>query len=96
MELKLPGRRDIEDLFRISGILEYRVLNHTPFLAFIIKEGGVEVELVNSAEKLLQYPDDTRVLVQWRGKWRSDYFNFSVGELKAFNEKERGTNGPSC
>ena len=39
---------------------------------------------------VLLYPDDTVVLKQWPGKWRSDVFQFTVGQLKAELAKKGG------
>lgn len=88
MELVLSGRTDIEDLFRLSGLREYKVLNHTPFLAFKVQGDKLTVDIVRSMPALLAYPDETKVMVQWTGKWRSDFFHFSVGDLRAYNARE--------
>jgi hypothetical protein len=49
---------------------------------FLITGDTVEVGIVDNAKKLLELPDDTKVMSQWRGEWRSDYFQFKVGDLR--------------
>lgn len=78
------GRRDIEEYFKLSGIREVTSLPHNPFLAFIASHGKVEVKIVERPSDLLSFPDDTPVMSQWSGKWRSDFFQFSVKELKDY------------
>lgn len=84
MKIVTDGRTDIKDLFKISGILEASKLNHTPFLAFIASGDKVTVEIVNSAKKLLTYPNPTPVMVQWRGQWSSDFFRFTVKDVRQY------------
>lgn len=43
---------------------------------------GVEVRIIYNSQELLTYTDDIPVMVQWRGQWRSDFFQFKVGELR--------------
>jgi hypothetical protein len=83
-KLVTNGRTDIEDFFRLSGIRETKKLNHTPFLVFIESEDKIEVQIVDSADKLLRYPDETKVMAQWRGEWRSDFFQFSVSQFRKY------------
>ena len=84
MKVITNGRTDFDDYFRLSGIREHAKLSHTPFLVFVIANDGVEVEIVESATKLLQFPDDTQVMPQWSGDWRSDFFQFTVRDLRQF------------
>lgn len=83
--IHLPGRKDVNDLFELSGLRNYDRLFHTPFLVFLPDEperGHVTVEIVDSVRKLLDYDDAIRVMVQWRGQGSSDYFRFTVGRLR--------------
>ena len=82
--LVTSGRTDVDDYFRHSGIREYKKLPHTPFLVFVEKGDLVEVEIVDRADRLLSYPDDTKVMAQWAGQWRSDFFQFTVGQFRAY------------
>ena len=77
------GRRDLADYFELSGIREEKALPHTPFLAFLVEGERVRVQIVASARALLCLPDDTPVMGQWTGNWRSDFFRFTVGEFRA-------------
>ena len=84
----LPGRTDTDDYFEISGIFELPKLIHTPFLAFSQTEDVLEVHIVINARELLEYPNDTPVMGQWSGKWRSDFFRFTVGQYRAYLEEQ--------
>jgi hypothetical protein len=86
METKVitHGRKDTDAYFRQSGVLSYEALTHTPFLVFVIDGGTVDVRIVGSAEGLVEYPPDTQVMGQWKGQYRSDFFQFTVDDaLKA-------------
>lgn len=76
------GRTDIQEYFQRSGIRDHKKLNHTPLLVFQIGDDTVEVRILDRADKLLEYPDDTKVMGQWRGEWRSDFFQFTVGQFR--------------
>ena len=82
------GRKDTDAYFRLSGVLT-QILNHTPFLVFVIKGDTVDVHIVGSALALYKYPPDTQVMGQWKGEYHSDFFQFTVGDvLNALNERE--------
>jgi hypothetical protein len=76
------GRTDIQEYFQKSDIRESKKLSHTPLLVFQIADDTVEVKILDRADKLLEYPDDTKVMGQWRGEWRSDFFQFTVGQFR--------------
>jgi hypothetical protein len=90
MKIVTAGRIDTEELFRISGVLSYSKLNHTPFIVFQELDEGIVVALVrNKDELLMSYSDETKVMVQWKGQWRSDFFQFTVGDVRDYlREKE--------
>jgi len=91
IELTTAGRTDVYDYFRKSGIREAKRLNHTPFLVFLLNGNRVTVTIVDSIKELLDYPSETPVMAQWSGKWNSDYFRFTVADLKNYitaNPKE--------
>lgn len=96
MQLISDARTDLEDFWRLSGVLTAKKLPHTPFLVFdlgpMIEEGSttVEVHIVDSIQKLLVWPDALPVLCQWGGNWSSDYFQFTVGEARAAYEARNG------
>lgn len=82
--IKLAGRTDTQDFFEKSDMFDGGRLVHNPFLVFEERGEDIEIALVYSSYKLLDYPDDTKVMGQWPGKWRSDWFRFTVGEYKDF------------
>jgi hypothetical protein len=83
MQLTTAGRVDVDEYFRLSGIREFKNLNHTPLLAFETSEVSVTVRIVDSADKLMDFPDETKVMAQWRGQWKSDFFQFTVGQFRS-------------
>ncbi len=83
-KLILTGRTDTADYFRISSVFTAGKLTHSPFLVFIEKDNTVQVEIVRNAPDLLSYSDETLVMGQWAGEWRSDYFQFTVGDYRGF------------
>lgn len=57
----------------------------------MLAENNIVVTIVDNAKDLLEYREDTLVIAQWAGKWRSDFFSFRVGDLKLYtimNPKE--------
>ena len=84
MKIVTSGRTDLENYFKLSGIREHTKLAHTPFLVFFVASDTVEVRIVDSAKSLLEYPDDIQVMAQWSGQWRSDFFQFRVGDLREY------------
>ncbi len=87
-QLVLAGYTAVEDYFEKSDVFRVSKLTHTPFLVFLVSDSGVRVHLVTSTFELLQLPDDTPVMGQWRGEWRSDFFQFTVGQYRASAEKQ--------
>jgi len=84
MNVITVGRTDLDDYFRLSGIRERKKLTHAPFLVFLLSENTVEVTIVDNAKKLLEHSDETHVMAQWSGQWRSDFFQFKVGDLRRY------------
>ncbi len=81
-EIITEGREASSEFWK-SGILYLR-LKFTPFLAFVATENKVEVKIVEKAEYFLyahkDMPDETKVMVQWQGEYKSDFFQTTVGE----------------
>ena len=50
----------------------------------------MSVVIVDSIHGLLEYPDDTPVMVQWKGNWRSDFFKFDVYDVKSYLDMKGG------
>lgn len=81
------GRTAVEEFFRSSEIREAKRLVHHPFLVFVEYTDRVEVRIVDNAATLLTYSDETKVMAQWGGRWRSDYFQFRVGQFRQYIEE---------
>jgi len=86
VQIVTAGRKDVEDFFKLSDVFTAERLNHTPLLVFIATEGAVQVRLLDHAHALLSFPDDTPVMGQWRGAMHSDFFQFTVGQYRAYAE----------
>ena len=77
-------RKNTDDYFKLSGIREYKKLNHTPFIVL----NNDTIELCFNAKDLIEnYLPETKVLGQWEGRWRSDFFSFRISDLIAFTKK---------
>lgn len=93
-------RTNTDDYFRLSGIREYKKLSQHPFVVFKTSNKKneddtytieCEVCIIDSVKELLALPEDTQVIAQWGGQYRSDFFAFKVQDLKDFialNPKE--------
>lgn len=82
------GDNDLEAFFAKSGVLEDQYLTHTPFLVFQDVGDRIVVKVVHSALTLVtDYPPETKVMVQWAGRWRSDYFQMTAGDVRAELER---------
>lgn len=82
MRIITAGRADTDDYFKSSGVLDSEKLSRTPFLVFVEDSDCVRVQIIESIKKLLTYPDETKVMGQWEGKWRSDFFQFTVRDAR--------------
>ena len=82
MNLQTAGRTDLDDYFKLSDIREKKKHVHNPFLVFVKSKSGIKVELVYCAKELLNYPPSTKIMVQWAGQYSSDFFQFTIGDLK--------------
>jgi hypothetical protein len=83
------GRSETDEFF--SKYLRTRERDkkeeHFPFLVFVNQNsedmpGRVEIHIVQTTSGLLKYPDKAIVMKQWPGKTRSDWFWFTIAELK--------------
>lgn len=78
------GRTDLTDFWRLSGIYDNK-LSHHPILTFHqTVNGDIDVEIWDKAEDVIisDLTDDVKCMAQWGGQWRSDFFQFTVGELR--------------
>jgi len=78
------GRTNVKD-FLISGL---GGTQHTPFLVFTIQGDNIIVMIHDNVTDVLSYSDETKVMKQWQGNWRSDFFQFTVGQLREVLELE--------
>ena len=85
MKIKLPKvRTDLEDFFK--HLRGRKNLPHHPFIVFDESpKTYVKIDIVHKPKELLEnYKDKQKVLCQWGGQWRSDFFKFTVGEFRRF------------
>lgn len=85
--LDLPGRHgtgQCDQLFTKSGLIGDAALVHHPFLVFVVDPVSqiLRVEIVKTVRDLMFYDDQTPVMLQWPGQWRSDWFHFKVIDLR--------------
>ncbi|NUQ05116.1 MAG: hypothetical protein HUU31_14620 [Anaerolineae bacterium] len=86
IQIVTAGRKDVDEFFKLSDVFTAERLNHTPLLVFIATEDAVQVRLLDHAHDLLSLPDETSVMGQWRGTMHSDFFQFTVGQYRAYAE----------
>jgi hypothetical protein len=60
----------------------------TPFLVFLEGEHTIHVQIVDTIERLLLFPDRTPVMVHWQSNGQSDFFQFTVGDYRDYVEKK--------
>jgi hypothetical protein len=72
--------------FEKSGIRTKNKFIHSPVIALVNKDGKVTVKIIDTPEALISMPKRTKIVAQWIGKNRSDYFSFSVGKLREYIE----------
>lgn len=75
-------RHESADFWDLSGVLRNSEAAHYPFIVMRQTGDDVEVTTVKNVVDLLQHPDETAVLWQWRGQYRSDFFAFTVGQFR--------------
>lgn len=75
--------KDSKDLFELCPNFHDLKLSHHPFIVF----GKDEIELCDRAKELAEYDPNTVILTQWEGKWKSNWFQFTVADyLKHLNK----------
>lgn len=81
VEVVIPdARSDCREFFAKTAVLTERRPHHH-FLVFVTSPAAVVVKVVDAARKLEEFPRSSRVMVQWPGTWRSDWFKTTVGEI---------------
>jgi hypothetical protein len=84
------GSTDTQEFFEKSGNFETGVkLIHTPFLVFLEGENAIHVQIVDTVERLLLFPDGTPVMAQWQGNDGNHFYRFTVGDYRAYAEKKK-------
>jgi hypothetical protein len=85
------GRTDIQDYFaksccllEFNGGIKKTKLTHCPFLVFIENNNAIEVKIVDKVNDLLLFSDNTKVMSQWRGQYSSDFFQYTIGDVRQF------------
>lgn len=68
--------------FEQSGLRNNRSQKQQPYLVMTPGKTQMKVDVVYTAEELLDLPVATKVLAQWKGKTRSDFYKFTVRDLK--------------
>lgn len=74
---------DIPEMLRRTGLMEDRRWPHTPFLAFVVTDRTVTVQLITSPAQLRALDPATPLMVQWRGQWSSDFFQLTAEQAQA-------------
>lgn len=78
------ARSDVDHLFSKYAPFSNGKRPHQPFIVLQVADGKMRVTVDDDpASVLANYPDTSVVLVQWPGKWKSDFFKFTVAEAKA-------------
>jgi hypothetical protein len=80
----VPGRTQLSAFFGKSGLFEKPSWHHHQALAFIVQGQLVSVRICGTLEALLKLPDETPVMQQWPGKWDSDWFTYTVGDVRGY------------
>ncbi len=67
-----------------SGIRQDKTQTQHPFLVMTPGKTQMRVDVVYKASELLDLPPTTKVLAQWKGKKRSDFYRFTVKDLNSY------------
>lgn len=88
------GAGQTEALLAKSGLVELANGNvHHPFLVFQMQPHWHRVRItpVRDARDVAKYPPDTAVLAQWPGRYRSDWFMMTAGDVADFLKRRDET-----
>lgn len=72
--------------FEQSGIRKSKTRSQRPFLVVKNSNGQTDLQIVEDVTEVYNMPKKTRVMTQWEGKKRSDYYTFTVGQLREYCE----------
>ena len=81
------GCTNAQEFFEKIGNVDAGV-KPVPFLVFLEGENTVHVQIAETVERLLLFPDRTPVMAQWQDNEKSDFFQFTVGDYRAYAEKK--------
>jgi hypothetical protein len=87
--VETTGRTDLDNFFEKSDVLDVK-LTHYPLIAFLADGDAVRVQVLERATAVQGLPADTAMMAQWGGRWRSDFFRFTAGDVQeALARRER-------
>ncbi len=75
-------RKANSHFFEESGIRANKEQKQHPYLVLRKTKTRLNIDLAFTAEELLNLPDNTKILAQWKGKKRSDFYGFKVADFK--------------
>jgi hypothetical protein len=81
----LDCRNDLKNFF--DNGLKYEIdstCKHYPFLVYETKGAEVHIHIIGKARDVINKfgsKKNTKVMKQWPGQWKSDFIEFTVGEL---------------
>jgi hypothetical protein len=78
------GRGDLKPFFGKSGLFDGQGWRHHQALAFLVQGALVQVRICSSPAEVLKLPDATPLMQQWPGKYDSDWFCYTVADLRAY------------
>jgi len=83
--VQTAGRTDLEAFFSGSGYFGSSKMRWTryPLLAFVCGDDAVQVRIIDRLADALSLDDATPCMMQWAGQWRSDFFQFTIADLRA-------------
>jgi len=80
--------------FEQSGIRKSKARSQRPFLVVRnMGTGTTDLQIVEDVTEVYNMPKKTRVMTQWEGKKRSDYYTFTVGQLRDYCEANPAKTG---
>jgi len=78
-------KKDLKSFFHFSGVFdEHADLRHTPFIVFFEENNLPYAQIFHSVKDLLAKieDDNAQVLGQWLSEWHSDFYVFTVGDIR--------------
>ena len=81
------GTENFERFMEVSGVRSTRYRTHNPFLILESGKRDMKVVIEDKVQRIPDYPKNAVVLVQWAGKWRSDFFQFTVKDFVDYCKK---------